>query len=230
MLTYWHNLDVFVRLMACIRPSILKPAGGMCKYRILTVFFYSEISNEIFKPWVVDCRSEVSGETSHEGCWAARSASRPRTITAATDAAVAETGRRWRSRHRSDDTIVLVCLEVELGRLQLVPDGQTRNRRWRSDHTPRSISNFVPSTGAKYCDERVCMSACLLLSARKSQLEDGLRSPSVDVDAFATSTACYDLDLWPLFYKIKKSSVWDIVVTRCVQKNGRTRWADSPKT
>ena len=35
------------------------------------------------------------------------------------------------------------------------------------------------------------------------QLQDGLWCPRVDVDAFATSTACCDLDLWPLIGWVK---------------------------
>ena len=35
------------------------------------------------------------------------------------------------------------------------------------------------------------------VTATASKLEDKLRRPSVDVEAFATSTTCCDLDLWP---------------------------------
>ena len=63
-------------------------------------------------------------------------------------------------------------------------------------------------------------------------------TPSVDMEALATSTACYDLDLWPPesnqvrglsifpvnFHLDCSSRSWDIMVTRSVRMNGWSGW------
>jgi len=78
---------------------------------------------------------------------------------------------------------------------------------------------------------------------------DELRHSSVDVNAFATSTACCDFDLWqwpPISNQVTSRDYWIFLVsltktaqaihdilyygTRSVQTNERTWQTDSPKT